>query len=115
MVTCMLHADLIGDDYIWRWHTRIHAADNPSQLKAEFKQSTFFGAPLSPARLRKRAADHQPALGREGQIDRFLLAQMDGQTTLEEIARRAVRQFPDAFADLKSALTRAGELSVQYG
>jgi type I protein arginine methyltransferase len=40
-----LEAKMIVDDYVWRWDT-----DFP---KTSFKQSTFFGAPLSPALLKK--------------------------------------------------------------
>jgi hypothetical protein len=42
-----LAADLVHDGYVWRWET-----DFP---KASFKQSTFYGVPLSAAQLRKSA------------------------------------------------------------
>jgi len=42
-----LGADLVQDGYVWRWET-----DFPS---ASFKQSTFYGVPLSTAQLRKSA------------------------------------------------------------
>lgn len=42
-----LAADLVQDGYIWRWET-----DFP---RASFKQSTFYGVPLSAAQLRKSA------------------------------------------------------------
>lgn len=42
-----LAADLVQDGYVWRWET-----DFP---KASFKQSTFYGVPLSAAQLRKSA------------------------------------------------------------
>ena len=42
-----LAADLVQGGYIWRWDT-----DFP---KASFKQSTFYGVPLSAAQLRKSA------------------------------------------------------------
>ena len=40
-------ADLVNDGYVWRWDTDF--------LKASFKQSTFYGVPLSQAQLRKSA------------------------------------------------------------
>ena len=40
-----LAADLVNDGYVWRWDTDF--------LKASFKQSTFYGVPLSQAQLRK--------------------------------------------------------------
>ena len=42
-----LAADLVQDGYVWRWDTDF--------LKASFKQSTFYGVPLSQAQLRKSA------------------------------------------------------------
>lgn len=45
-----LAAKMVGDDYVWRWDTDFLARD---RLKASFKQSTFFGVPLSTAQLRK--------------------------------------------------------------
>jgi protein arginine N-methyltransferase 1 len=114
-VTCLLKADLVGDDYTWTWRTRVCPKGNGAQVKADFRQSTFFGTPLSSASLRKREAGYRPSLGEAGQIERFMLSQMDGHATVDEIARRTLQQFPDAFADLKSAMTRAGELSQRFG
>lgn len=42
-----LAADLVQDGYVWRWET-----DFPN---ASFKQSTFYGVPLSATQLRKSA------------------------------------------------------------
>jgi len=47
-----LAADLVQDGYVWRWDTEFFAG---ARLKASFKQSTFYGVPLSQAQLRKSA------------------------------------------------------------
>ena len=47
-VTVRLAADLVDDGYVWRWDTEVPG-------KASFKQSTFFGVPLSMSQLRKSA------------------------------------------------------------
>jgi protein arginine N-methyltransferase 1 len=47
-ITVLLAADLVNDGYVWRWETEVHG-------KASFKQSTFFGVPLSTSQLRKSA------------------------------------------------------------
>ncbi|OLE71907.1 MAG: hypothetical protein AUI36_01930, partial [Cyanobacteria bacterium 13_1_40CM_2_61_4] len=65
-VSVDLRADLVGSDYVWSWETRVHGKD-PGQLKAHFRQSTFFGAPLSPTQLRKRGGRYQPALREDGE------------------------------------------------
>ena len=47
-----LAADLVHDGYVWRWDTEFFAG---TRVKASFKQSTFYGVPLSQAQLRKSA------------------------------------------------------------
>jgi protein arginine N-methyltransferase 1 len=113
-VSVAVRADLVGEDYIWCWNTRILDQGRSDQVKAQFKQSTFFGALLSPAQLQKRADSHIPKLNEEGQIDQFILSLVDGQTSLEEIARRVSGRFPSRFIKWQDALTRAGELLPKY-
>lgn len=113
-ISLKLKADLVGDNYIVRWETRVLEQGDPERIKASFKQSTFAGVPLSPKRLRKRAANFVPALGEEGQLDLFILTQMNGDTPLEEIARRAAERFPAKLKSRQEALTHVGELSKRY-
>ena len=114
IVSVDLRADLVGEDYVWGWDTRVLDQGDPGRIKADFKQSTFFGVPLSPVQLRKRAAGHVPVLDEDGQIDRQILALMDGEISLGEIARRIQDLFPARFASWRDALTRVGELSKKY-
>jgi protein arginine N-methyltransferase 1 len=51
-VSVILQANLVGGDYIWRWAT--HVVSQSGEVKADFKQSTFFGTPISPSQLRKQ-------------------------------------------------------------
>jgi hypothetical protein len=48
-----LAARMVHDDYVWRWDTDFFAPNDEAHPKASFKQSTFFGVPLSPAKLPK--------------------------------------------------------------
>lgn len=48
-----MSARLVGDDYVWRWDTEFLTGDDEARPKVSFKQSTFFGVPLSPAKLKK--------------------------------------------------------------
>ena len=109
-----LRADLTGDDYTWQWRTRVLGGGGSASVRADFRQSTFFGEALSPSTLRKREAGFRPALGEEGEANRFILEQMDGDTPLEEISRRAMKAFPGRFPTLDEALGRVGELSVKH-
>lgn len=111
-VSISLNARLIGTDYTWKWHTRIQGAAR--SLKAEFNQSDFFGIPLSTAKLPLTAASHVPHLSGDGMIDGFILARMNGTSSLGEIAGDLVKQFPGQFANRREALTRVGELSEKY-
>ena len=47
-----LTAKFVQDDYVWRWDTDF---TDQERIKASFKQSTFYGVPLSTAQLRKSA------------------------------------------------------------
>lgn len=107
-----LSADLVGDDYVWRWNTRVQGQGD--KIKADFKQSTFFGVPLSPDQLRRRESSYVPSLDKEGQIDRLILSLMNGQNSLSGIAHRVANDFPDRFKSWQDAMSRVGELSVRF-
>jgi protein arginine N-methyltransferase 1 len=112
-VTVNLKANLVGDHYIWRWESCIVDASS-HQVKRRFRQSEFFGMPLSPASMSKRAAGHRPALGEEGRIDLVILEMMEEGIALGEIATRVAGRFPRRFPTWRDALARAGELSARY-
>ncbi len=114
VVLCTLDASLTGEEYVWRWETRVWNRGDPKQVKAEFQQSTFFGGCISPEQLHKRAASYVPALNEEGKIDQFILQSVDSATPLGDIADQLRRRFPTRFAGRQEALTRVGELSLKY-
>ena len=110
-VSVKLSANLVGDDYIWRWDTRVLGQGD--EIKADFKQSTLFGAPLSIEQLRRRESGYLPALDEEGQIDLLVLSLMTGQNSLGDIAHRVAKDFPGRFKSWEAALARVGELSLK--
>ncbi len=115
-VHCALHADLVGDDYVWRWETRVLDQGRADAMKASFKQSTLLGVPLSLSRLRKRADSFKPCLQEDGRIDAFILGRMaagEGDS-LGAIARQVAERFPARFKSWKDALAQVGDLSQQY-
>ena len=111
-ISTQLSADLIGDNYVWRWDTSI--TDSGLELKANFKQSTLFGVPLSPAKLRKQAAEFKPTLTEQGQIRSFILNSMTGNYSLEEIAAKLVECFPKQYPEWKEALNDVSAVSVEF-
>ncbi len=110
-ITISMQANLVGEDYIWRWQSQV---SHDGQLKADFRQSTFFSTPLSPAQLRKQADNFQPELNPAGQIARLILGLMHEGQPLGEIARQVAAQFPEQFSDWQAALGHVGEISQKY-
>lgn len=109
-----IEGTLVGDDYVWSWTTTLAARGRRSAPDV-LRQSTFFGTPLSPARLAQRAATYRPKLNENGALTRFVLEAMRGDLSLEAIAHRAHAQFPGRFADAREALHHIADLSQQYG
>ena len=106
-----LEARLIGDDYTWRWDTTLWSQGNE---KCSFRQSTLFGAPLSASQLRKRAGSYVPEPNEEGAIARFVLSQLDGKNSNEQIAAQLLKHFPHRFRDHYDALDIVFEVSDKY-
>lgn len=107
-----LHANLVGEEYVWRWETKI-CGDKKNGSRC-FQQSTFQGENFTPQALRRRAADFVPSLSEEGQADRWLLLAMDGKTSLQQMARAAAERFPAIFPRWEDALHRAAELAARF-
>ena len=78
-VSVILRADLVEEEYVWTWKSRVLQQGRESEVKAQFTQSTLHATPLSPARLRKRADGYRPQIGEAGAIDCFILSLMDRQ------------------------------------
>ena len=111
-VTLFLQAALVGDDYVWRWDTKV--VDSQGTVKAKFQQSTFYSTLLSPGQLTKQTASYVATLTDDGQVDRFILERMDGSRPLGEIADLLIQDFPGQFTGRNDALGRVGKLAQEY-
>jgi protein arginine N-methyltransferase 1 len=107
-----LQANLVGEEYIWRWDTKLSA--NGEAGERLFRQSTFQCANFTPQALQRRAADFVPSLSEDGFADRWLLQAMDGQISLQQMAQAAALRFPAIFPRWEDALHRAAELARQF-
>ena len=107
-----LHADLIQQEYVWRWDTTIPEAG--SHRETRFRQSTFQGATFSSQSLRRQDVNYIPILSDAGQGDLWMLGQMTGNTTLQSIAQSAYEHFPHLFSSWQEAFSRAAELSRKF-
>jgi protein arginine N-methyltransferase 1 len=106
-----LRADLVGDDYVWQWETRMPACANRPVV--HFQQSTFEGAAYSARALHRQAHDYVPVLSQSGQVDLWMLERMNGNCSLQEIAHAAAQQFPQVFATWQEAFRHVAELSAK--
>lgn len=59
-ITLRLTAKMVEDNYVWCWDTNFFSCDGETQLS--FKQSTFFGVPLSATKLHELRQE-QPQKG----------------------------------------------------
>lgn len=107
-----LRAELLSDQYVWRWNTTVTGADG--EARRRFSQSTLFGVPLSVDSLRRRASTHVPVLGPDAAVDRHALGAMTDGRSLGDIARELLTRFPGRFRRFEAALDHVGDLSVRY-
>jgi protein arginine N-methyltransferase 1 len=106
-----LEAKLFETNYVWRWTTHIEPLERSSVTCIHFDQSQLTGTLISAAQLQRKAADYVPCLSKEGLLRRRTLELMDGRNSLDEIAHRLAREFPERFPKWEQALSYAGEIS----
>jgi protein arginine N-methyltransferase 1 len=114
-ITLDIRADLIGGQYIWRWHTRINSGDNSQEIKANFEQSTSLESSLENKALNGRVLDFTPAISEEGKVDYYILGKMNGRTTLGVIAQQVQKKFPSRFKAPGESQFYVNILSQEYG
>ena len=107
-----IRVDLVRDEYIWSWETRVPARANSDEV--HFKQSTLFGVPLAPSQLKKRSSAFRPALSDEAVVTEFVLSQMDGISSNQEIAQKVLDKFPERFPTAAEALDTVAEMAVKH-
>jgi type I protein arginine methyltransferase len=113
-VALTLQANLVGDDYIWSWQTQVTAGDDPTQVKANFQQSNFFGILFSPKTLQQKSDTYIPTLNETAKIDAIALDRLLAGKSLGEIAQELTPQFPHRFATTNKALSYLTALSQKY-
>ncbi len=112
-VSIALRADLVRNDYVWNWESKVFRA-NGSEPLAHFRQSTFLAEQLLPDRLLKWRGAHQSRLNDDGELDLQILQLMDGTRRNDEIARWVFDRFPARFMSIDDAMTRIAILAEKY-
>jgi protein arginine N-methyltransferase 1 len=113
-VSFRLMADLVKEQYIWRWETTVHSDGRKQEVKAHFCQSSLHALPLSLESLGKRDAEYVCAPNEDVRIDAFILSRIDGHTSLGQIAYDLAANFPSQFNSWRDALSRVADVTVQY-
>ena len=110
-ISFRIQADLVKDEYVWRWETRIRSGQ---EIKANFNQSSLNSHPLSLASLKRCEADYIPAPSEDTRIDALILSKIDGCISLRQMAHDLAAKFPSRFNSWEDALVRVGEVTAQY-
>lgn len=113
-VQLSIEARLDGDEYVWDWATRINAGGRTGPVKVAFEQSTAFEGALDERQLARQVTHRRPSLNQVGEIDRFILTNLDGQATIEDIASLLRVAFPDQFETPEAAIVTIHQLAQQY-
>ena len=111
-VTVELRADHIAGSYVWSWNSSARRAGHETPVT--FRQSTFRGTIMTPARLAALSPNHVPSALTEHEVDRHCLSLFDGVTSLKKVARLLAAKFPDQFADNADAFGHASRLAQRY-
>ena len=114
-ITLSVQADLVEDEYNWRWRTHIQSGDKSRTIKADYQQSTDLDSSLERAVLHESVLNFKPSRGEAGEIDHFILGQMDGGNTIDQIARQAQNNFPARFKTQVEAQIYVNGLSQEFG
>lgn len=110
-VEVQVNARLLEEDYVWMWNTSIRPrAGDP----LEFRQSTFQGGLWTKESLSQLSLTDRPALNSDGRAAAWVLQQMDGRRSREDIVAGLSAEFPAMFADPKDALRLVNRLQTQY-
>jgi len=112
-IAVKLRANLVEGGYIWSWTSSVWRSD-ASSPELTYRQSTFLGRILSPAKLAKRSSSYVPLASPEIALDRHCMSLFDGQMTQGEIADALVTAFPVRFSNKVDALTYVTNVASRY-
>lgn len=102
-----MRTDRVGER--WAWDTRI---ESKGRVTASFRQATFLGAPASFDELVRGSEAYTPTRSKRGEQILKILASMDGQRSVREIAAEIDR---DPSGPVTDALELTRTLALRYG
>ncbi len=102
-----LQAAPFGDQLVWRWSVTV------GQEVAQ--GNSLEGTPMRADLLALSREDHVPRSGSDLEIDRAVLAAVDGRRSVGEIARLVAASFPEKLGAVGEAVARVGGVLARYG
>lgn len=82
--------------------------------ESEQRHSTLFARPLPVDALSKISPHYRPSINKQGEAARFLLSQVDGHRSVQDLANVLCEQFPSLFTGLDSYLSFVRNIIKQY-
>ena len=113
-INLSIHANLVGDEYEWRWHTCILNGDDPDDVKADYDQSTEMAKRSEDELIFPFISLEKPGIGRDGEIALYILQRMDGHTSIDSIGHQVTEVFPQRFSDRQEAIFFVHQVAKQY-
>jgi protein arginine N-methyltransferase 1 len=107
-------ASLFGDEYVFRWDTRIAEPSNPRRVKAAFTQSTLLASPITPETLATSAENYAPKRTEECEAVGFVLQRVNGRLTLRDLSLELEGRFPKFFASAHDARSFVTKVTRRY-
>lgn len=105
-------ASLIGREYVYSWSGQIVPTAGAGPVR--FHQTTFRSRIYSPGDLRNVSAETIPSPNDDLIIDRFILGQIDGTSSVEAIAMATFEQFKTCIPTLGTAIDRVLATTARY-
>lgn len=90
----------------WTWQIE---TDETSQ-----KHSTFFAMPLNLKKIKRLSPQYQPKLNQKGLAAQYVLARADGNTSVAELSKKLIAEYPKLFAEPKKALNFVRNLVIGF-
>ncbi len=114
-VSVAIEAHLVGNDYVWRWESKVLDVDEQKNIKAHFRQTSFLGGPLTLADLEKKEAGYIPKKSENATVEQFILSRINNELTLGNIANQLMTQFPARFTNWGDTISLVSEVCERHG
>jgi protein arginine N-methyltransferase 1 len=113
-INLSIHANLVGDEYEWRWHTCMMNGDDPDDIKADYDQSTTMAKMSEDELILPYISLEKPGIDTDGEIALYILQRMDGHTSIGSIGHQVHEEFSQRFSDRQEAIFFVHQIAKQF-